>query len=375
MTNPNRERTFFLVAGEASGDLHGANLIRAMQNQDSPSRFIGHGGDRMAGEGMEIIEHIKNLSFMGFVEVIKHLPFMLRVMQQTISKIKELKPDRVILIDYPGFNLRLAINCSGLNIPVTYFIVPQLWAWKEGRIKTFRNHIDQSLCIFPFEQEWFESRGVPANFVGHPFSELNGADTSRDTFMKKHDLDGNAPIITLLPGSRQQEIDRHWPVFLETLELLRKANPNLQSVVGQAPFITLDPVPEFISRETEDVRAAMAYGTAALTVSGTASLECAVLDTPEVVCYKLAPLSGIIAKMVNKAPFVSMVNLIAEREVVPEFLQKNMTPRNLARAIQPLITSTAERKFMLAGFAEVRRTLGIPGVYERAAEAILMRTN
>lgn len=375
MTSPNRKHTFFLVAGEASGDLHGANLIRAMKNQDSPSRFIGHGGDRMAEEGMEIIEHIKNLSFMGFVEVIKHLPFMLRVMKQTLSKIKELKPDRVILIDYPGFNLRLAINCSGLNIPVTYFIVPQLWAWKEGRIKTFRNYIDQSLCIFPFEQEWFESRGVPANFVGHPFSELNGAETPRDTFMKKHGLNENEPIITLLPGSRQQEIDRHWPVFLETLELLRKANPNLQTVVGQAPFISLDPVPEFISRETEDVRAAMAYGTAALTASGTASLECAVLDTPEVVCYKLAPLSGIIAKMVNKAPFVSMVNLIAEREVVPEFLQKNMTPRNLAGAIQPLLSPTAERKYMLAGFAEVRRTLGIPGVYERAAEAILKRTN
>ncbi len=374
MAAEEKQITFFIVAGEDSGDLHGGKLIRAIKSQHPYTRFVGHGGKAMKEAGMEILEQTESLAIMGFAEVVKHLPYMLNVMEKTMDKLREIRPDRIILIDYPGFNLRLSKKCKTLQIPITYFILPQLWAWKEGRIRYFKQYIEQSLCIFPFEQEWYEARGVPANFVGHPFSELTAPIMGKPEFFKKHGLLESAPVLTLLPGSRQQEINRHWPVFLNAVSLLKNTHPDLQVVVGKAPSVRFPEMPELFHIESNDVRAAMAYGTAAITASGTASLECAVMDTPEVVCYKLAPISFLIAKQFNKAPFVAMANLIAGREVVPELLQNKMTPQSIARACLPLLTPSIERKAMLSGFEEVRRTLGIPGVYERAAEAILMRT-
>ncbi len=365
--------TFFLVAGEASGDLHGANLIKELKRQHPQAEFIGHGGNKMAHEGLEIMEHIRKLSIMGFVEVIRHLPYFHKVMKSTFEKIRKLKPHRIILIDYPGFNLRLAKKCRSLGIPITYFILPQLWAWKEGRINIFKECIDQSLCIFPFEQEWFESRGVAANYVGHPFSDFSKINLNSADFFKKHGLEKDQPLLTFLPGSRQQEINLHWPIFLETAAILKKHIPKLAFVLGRAKEVIFPSIPDFIIQE-ENARCAMVSGTAALTASGTASLECAVLDTPEVVCYKMNYFSGLLAKKLNRAPFAAMVNLIAQRKVVPEFLQGDMTAPNLAEALLPLLAPTLERKTMLTGFNEVRRTLGLPGVYERAGQAILNRT-
>ncbi len=367
--------TFFIVAGEASGDLHGAKLIHAIKKQDPACRFVGHGGNKMIAEGFECMYHTDQLAMMGFSEVVKHLPFMLNVMGESLGKLRELRPDRVILIDYPGFNLRLAKNCHGLNIPITYFILPQLWAWKENRIKAFQNYIDQSICIFPFEQEWFEARGVPTNFVGHPFSEIKGPQTDKVQFLAKHHLNESDTILTLLPGSRQQEVDRHWPVYCETVEKLRREKPDLKVVVGKASGVTIPDSIQGLLIEEDDIRAAMAYGTAALTASGTATLECAVLDTPEVVCYKLSTLSGLIAKKLNKSPYAAMVNLIAGRKIVPEFLQNTVTSKNLTSALKPLLEHSHERRSMLDGFNEVRRSLGLPGVYDRAADFIIKRTN
>ena len=369
------QATFFIVAGEASGDLHGANLIRAIKKVEPSSHFVGHGGDGMVAEGLDKMYHSDQLAIMGFSEVIKHLPFMLNVMGESLGRLRELRPDRIILIDYPGFNLRLAKNCQGLNIPITYFILPQLWAWKENRIKSFHKYIDQSLCIFPFEQDWFESRGVATNYVGHPFSEIEQPKAGKAQFLNKHNLKESDKILTLLPGSRQQEIDRHWPVFVETVAALRRDMPELKVIVGKAGGVTIPESKLEMLVEKEETRAAIAFGTVALTASGTATLECAVLDTPEVVCYKLSSLSGLIAKRLNKSPFIAMVNLIAGREIVPEFLQKNVTVNNLVGAIKPLLEHSHKRRAMLNGFEEVRRLLGLPGVYSRAADFILKRTN
>ncbi len=169
----NQNPRFFLVAGEESGDLHGSKLIDAIKKKSLSAEFIGHGGDKMKSAGMEVQEHINNLAMFGFTEVIKHLPYMNKVMSSTIKKIQEYKPHRLILIDYPGFNLRLAKKVHSLGFPITYFILPQVWAWKEKRVKTIQKCVDQALCIFPFEQEWFEQRGVNASFVGHPFTEFH----------------------------------------------------------------------------------------------------------------------------------------------------------------------------------------------------------
>lgn len=374
MKTNNSVPTFFIVAGEASGDLHGGKLMEAIKKKNPQARFVGHGGDSMRGAGLEIIHHTDDLAIMGFSEVIKHLPFMLNVMGESLGALRSLRPDRIILIDYPGFNLRLAKNCHGLNIPITYFILPQLWAWKENRIKYFHQFIDQALSIFPFEPDWFDSRGIKTEYVGHPFSEITGPETPKDIFYQKHNIAETDRILLLLPGSRQQEIDRHLSIYMDAARAAQQLDQNIKILVGKASGVSIKDFGDEILIETEDIRAAINYSTAAITTSGTASLECAVLDTPEAVCYKLSGISGFLAKRLNKSPFVSMANLISGRRVVPELLQNDVTPQNILKAVQPLLQNTNERREMLDGFSDVRRALGLPGVYERAADTILKRT-
>ena len=365
---------FFLVAGEPSGDLHGGKLIRAMQNIHPNSTFMGHGGNAMKDAGMQILEHTDDLAIMGFVEVIKHLPRMMKIMGKTIDTITRTKPDRIILIDYPGFNLRLGKNIQHLGIPITYFILPQVWAWKEKRVETMKAVLDQALSIFPFEQDWFETRGLPTNYVGHPFAEQEHVDETSKDFYQRHDLTIEHPVLVLLPGSRQQEVDRHWPIFLKTVERLKQDNPNLQVMVGKAANVSFTPNPNTFKIE-DNARKAMVAGTAALVSSGTATLECAVEDTPMVVCYKLSGVSWWMANTMASVKYASMVNLIADEIIVPEFLQQDMTASNLVAAVLPLLDHKNNlRKKMLTGFEKVRRTLGMPGVYDRAAESILSKT-
>ena len=373
MKSEPRNPTFFIVAGEASGDLHGSKLMLELQKINPNINFVGLGGDKMVSAGLSVIQHINKMSVMGFSEIIKHLPFLFGVMGKTLNKLEELNPDRIILIDYPGFNLRLAKNSSGLSIPITYFILPQLWAWKEKRIKVFQKYVDQSLSIFPFEQSWFESRGVPTNYVGHPFSENIGPTLTKKEFYLKHNIKTEKRIITLLPGSRQQEVDLLWPVFYESAMKI-KEKEDVEIVVGKYRGVKL-PDQKNIIIEKDDVYAAMSYAQAAITASGTAALECAVMDTPEVVCYKLSFVSAFIAKRLNKAPFISMVNLIVNRKVVTEFLQNEVRVDNIVEAVIPLLSHTNERKNMLLSFDEMRRSLGLPGVYKRAAESIMKKVS
>ncbi|MEE3302487.1 MAG: lipid-A-disaccharide synthase [Candidatus Neomarinimicrobiota bacterium] len=364
---------FFMVAGEQSGDLHGSKLIQSIKKLNPNSTFIGHGGDRMQSCGLEIMHHVNELAIMGFTEVLKHLPFMINVMGESLEKIKEIKPDRIILIDYPGFNLRLSKNCRPHGVPITYFILPQLWAWKENRIKYFHRYVDQSLSIFPFEQEWFERREVPTNYVGHPFNEGLEPKLSKAEFFNKHGITNEDTLLALIPGSRQQEIDRHLMLYYRAAQALKNKIKNLKIIITKADNVIFN-LPNDVIIEPDDIYGAMKYSKAAITTSGTASLECAIMDTPEVVCYKLSGMSYLITNLMNKSPFISMVNLIAGRMVVPEYLQNQVNQKNIVDALLPLLNDTAERKKMLEGMSEVRRSLGMPGAYDRAAEAILQRT-
>ena len=365
---------FFLVAGEPSGDLHGGNLIHSIKNIEPNSSFMGHGGNTMRDAGMNIIEHSDNLAIMGFLEVVKHLPRMIKIMGETVKTISRAKPDRIILIDYPGFNLKLAKNIFRLGIPITYFILPQAWAWKEKRVETMKTVLDQTLSIFPFEEEWYNSKGLPTTYVGHPFTEYQHVDESSKSFYQSHKLTIERPILVLLPGSRQQEVDRHWPVFLKTVSVLRGFIPDLQIIVGKAPNVKLLNVPDNF-RVEQNARKAMIVGTAALVSSGTATLECAVEGTPMIVCYKLSSISWLIAKSMTNVNYSSMVNLIANEKIVPEFLQNEMKPENIVTALTPLLdTKSKKRETMLDGFDKIRKSLGIPGVYDRAAEAIITKT-
>ncbi len=366
----NQHPLFFIVAGEESGDIHGAKLMEQITIKCPESTFIGHGGNKMKSAGLEIMEHVNDLAIIGFTEVVRHLPYMMNVMGQTLGKIREARPIRLILIDYPGFNLRLAKNIHPLGIPITYFILPQIWAWKEKRVKIIQRCVDQALCIFPFEQPWFEERGVNTNFVGHPFTELYQPTQTKADFFLKHKLDQNKPLLVLFPGSRQQEVDNHLPVFKKAVSLL---DGQMQVIIGKAPQVVLGNIPSHWSTEEKDTSLCLEYGTAVLTSSGTATLQSAVHDIPAVVSYKLSAGSWLLAKNLSQVPYAAMTNLIAGKKVVPEFLQSEMTPENLSQAIQPLLNDTPKRKTMLLGYEEVRRTLGIPGAYERAAEAILSR--
>lgn len=370
----NEPLKFFLIAGEPSGDVHGANLISEIRKIKPNSSFMGLGGDKMEAAGMKIIHHINVLSVMGFLEVLKYLPRLLKIMGETIKTIERSKPDRIILIDYPGFNLRLAKNISFLNIPVSYFILPQSWAWKEKRVVQMKKYIDQSISIFSFEQNWYNRKGLDTDYVGHPFADINHLNESSKDYYKRHDLDISKPILVLLPGSRQQEVNRHWDIFLDATFKLLEMNNEIQVIVGKSKNVFLDPIPDSFRLE-ENSKKAIISATAAITCSGTATLECAVEDTPMVVCYKLSKISWYIAKIVSRVKYSSIVNLILNKKVVPELLQDKMNSKNIIEEVTPLLNlKSFKRKKMLSDFIEIRKTLGIPGVYERAASLIISKT-
>lgn len=362
----------FIVAGEESGDLHASKLIQQIKKYNQQIEFYGHGGDRMKKEGVQIIEHINKLAIVGFIEVIKHLPFMMNVMGKTINWIKKNKPKRVILVDYPGFNLRLAREAKKLGVPVTYFILPQVWAWKEKRVSILRDNVDQCLSIIPFEQQWFEKRNVKTSFIGHPFIELEYPNSSLD-FYKKHGLDPNDKILSIFPGSRQQEVKQHLSILISTIEIIMLDIPNLKVVLGKAPGVTINKIPSYIKIENDNPQLALQNGTAALVASGTATLESAVLDIPIVVFYRFSNLTWFLAKRMSNVKFACIVNLIANKMIVPEFIQNDMTANNLSNAIIPLLNNTSSRKNILLGYNQIRRTLGIPGVYDRGAKEIIKR--
>ena len=365
--------TVFIVAGEPSGDIHAAKLVSALKVISPKTKFFGNGGDKMTESGVEIIHHINDLSVMGFIEVVKHLPRLLHIMKNTLSAIKNIKPDRIILVDYPGFNLRLAkkIKKLKMDIPVTYFILPQLWAWKESRIKIMKKTIDQSISIFPFEEEWFNSRGLDIFYAGHPFIEKNYDLDDKTKKFNKHNFKQDRPIIVLLPGSRQQEIDYHWPIFLKTVAILNKKTPGVQTIVVKYNNVTLNPVPAHIKIEVS-MRSAMKYGTAAISSSGTATLECALANLPTVVCYKMSYINWILFNFFGEVKYISIVNLIANKRIIPELIQHKMSPDNLTKKILPYLDiKSNKRKATIKKYKKLKKKLGSTGVFDRIANIIV----
>ena len=363
----------FIVAGEPSGDIHAAKLISALKAISPKTKFFGNGGDKMAESGVEIIHHINDMSVMGFIEVIKHYPRLLNILKDTTSSIKKIKPDKIILVDYPGFNLRLAkkIKKLKLGIPITYFILPQLWAWKESRIKIMKKTIDQSISIFPFETDWYNSKGLDTFYAGHPFIEKEYKTNDSEKFFEKHLFKKDRPVLILLPGSRQQEVDHHWPIFLDTITDLNKKFPGLQTVVIKSDNVELLPMPEHIKIEFSS-EYAMRNGTAAISASGTATLECAMANLPTVVCYKMSYLNWILFNLFGKVEYISIVNLIAKKKIIPELIQHKMTSKNIIKKIFPYLDIKSEKRMKtIKQFDILRKNLGRRGVFDRIANFIL----
>lgn len=361
---------YYLIAGEASGDLHGSNLIKALRALDQNAEFRAWGGDLMQAAGAHLVKHYRDLAFMGFAEVVRNLPTILGNLKFCKQDIASFQPDVVVFIDYPGFNLRLAPYVKSLGIKSVYYISPQLWAWKPGRVKIIHEHIDQMLCILPFEKAWFAQHQVVAHDVGHPLLDALADYPFDPDFRAAHGLD-ERPILALLPGSRKQEIAKKLPVMLKAAAQF----PQCQVVVAAAPGQPVSFYEEIAQGQPMRAISGVTYqllhtADAAMVTSGTATLETALIGCPELVAYKSSFLSYEIGKRLVKVPYISLVNLILNRKLVQEFIQNDCTPANLADETRLLLENEEYRTQIKAGYAELREKLGGAGASNRAAEKI-----
>lgn len=372
---------YYLIAGEASGDLHGGQLMKALKEHDSAAEFRYFGGDEMQGQGGTLVRHYKDTAYMGFIPVLLHLRQIFRNMDLCKQDIVKWQPDVVILIDYPGFNLSVAEYLKkSTTIPVYYYIAPKIWAWKEHRIKNIRRDVDELFSILPFEIEFFEQKHhYPIHYVGNPSLDevhefLTQYPDDPEGFRKEYGLD-DRPIIALLAGSRKQEIKDNLPMMAQVA--LEHA-ADYQIVLAGAPNIDLSYYRQYINEGQIRILAGCTYrilqhSAAALVTSGTATLETALFRVPQVVCYYTAcgKLVSQLRKLFLKVPFVSLVNLITGDEVVPELVADQMNPERLRRELQGILPGGAQREAQLAGYQRMLSRLGEPGAPDRAAREMI----
>jgi len=363
---------YYLIAGEASGDLHGANLMRALAEIDPQAQFRFWGGDRMEAVGGKLIKHYRDLAFMGFWEVVTNLRTILRNIDLCKGDITAYQPDALIFIDYPGFNMRIAKWAKRQGIPTHYYISPQIWAWKENRIKAIRRDVDAMYVILPFEKDFYEGKHqYPVHFVGHPLLDAIATrrEVSMEVFKRENGLD-ERPIIALLPGSRKQEIAKMLSVMLS---VVGSYHP-YQFVIAGAPSLGYDFYRQFIREENVHFVSGKTYDLlshahAALVTSGTATLETALFRVPEVVCYRGNWISYQIAKRVISLKYISLVNLIMDAPVVTELIQGDLNTRNLKVELDKLL-DPAYRDKLQRDYQALRERLGDEGASRRTAQAI-----
>ena len=362
-----------LSAGEASGDMYAARLATALRARTDATIF-GMGGDQMRHAGVEVVTDYSEVSVLGITEIASHLPQLVRAMRKLVDAARARRPELAIVTDFPGFHLRLARKLKPFGVRNVYYICPQFWAWRPWRVRIVRRRFALALCIFPFEEKFFGDAGVPAKFIGHPLVGNVAPSVSRTAFFAKHNLSEALPLVTILPGSRRSEIERHLSVLREACVKIHGAMP-VQFVVAAAPRRSgtlqstwpKDLQVSVVEGETYD---ALAHANASIVASGTATVEAALLDAPMVVVYRVTPLTALLAKPLVRTKHFAMVNLIAGREVIPELIQKDFTPGKVAEQTLGLLRNPAAVAAMRAGLAEVRRRLGPPGAVERGAEAI-----
>lgn len=361
---------YYIIAGEASGDLHGSNLIREIRKRDTQAHIRCWGGDKMQEAGGELVKHYRELAFMGFVEVLMNLRTIFRNLAFCQEDIEKYKPDALILIDYPGFNLRIAEWAKQRGLKIIYYISPQVWAWKENRVKKMKRDIDLMLVILPFEKPYYENKWQwPVHYVGHPLVEVLDRVREQPAPAPLSDK----PVIAVLPGSRKQEIAKKLPIMLE----VSKAFPGYQFIVARAPgqdesfyepFLQQFPN---VSATSNGTYALLRQAKAAMVTSGTATLETALLGVPEVVCYKGSSISYQIAKRVIKVKYISLVNLIMDRLLVKELIQHDLTPEKLEKELKTLLEDENRREQLAKDYQALRQLLSEGGLASaRAADLI-----
>jgi lipid-A-disaccharide synthase len=368
----------FISSGEASGDIHGAGVVAELKSRFPDAEMFGLGGDKMQAAGLDLVEHSRRTSFMGFVEVIRHLPFMMGVRRRILAEIRRRKPDLLVFIDYPGLHFsllrKLARDKGVEKRKILYYIPPQVWAWKAGRAKELAKYADHIAVIFPFEVEIYQKLGVPVTFVGHPLLDEVSEIVPRGQFLKGLDLQPDDRVVGLFPGSRKQEIRRHLPVLIEAVRILRKFQPELKFILSESPHVPVTLYDKYLKDTVGIVRAfgvshsVLKHANASMVKSGSTTIEAAYFGNPFVVYYKVSPLSYMIGKRVIKVPFIAMANLLAGELAVRELVQDDATPDNLVGAIIPLLNTPQEIEACRTRLKKVRAALGEPGAARRVAE-------
>jgi lipid-A-disaccharide synthase len=366
---------FLIIAGEPSGDHHAALLVSELKKLFPDHNFFGIGGEDMANSGVKLLYRMEQLAFLGLAEIIRHLPFIQQVFKRLRNWIKTEQPAAVILIDYPGFNLRLARIVKKLGIPVVYYICPQLWAWGKNRIKKIRKNVDLPLVIFKFEEEFYAKFGITAKFVGHPLVEEISPLNDRDIFCKKHALDPDKNIIALLPGSRLNEVKKILPELVK-LAVLNKADDQLQWVVGKSVSIPMEiyqdiiGTNQFIRVIERDTHSLMKFAHVAFVASGTATLETGFLETPMIVLYKVSPFTYHIGKHLVKIGNIALVNIVLGRSIVPELIQDQVKVNLMDMEFKKYLNDADYYLSVQRHLSKVKEILGPAGASERAAQEI-----
>ncbi|HWP46008.1 MAG TPA: lipid-A-disaccharide synthase [Candidatus Limnocylindrales bacterium] len=365
-----------LIAGEASGDLHGAYLVKSIRSSLPEGRFYGIGGIHMQREGVTLIQDISRLGVTGAWEVLAKLNTIRKVYRQVLHTLKTSRPDLLILIDYPDFNLRVARKAKKLKIPIVYYISPQVWAWRRNRIYLIARLVTKMIVIFPFEQELYQQVGVDVTWVGHPLIDRVKPELDKIQFCRGYGLDPSRPLIGLLPGSRENEIRRLYPVMRSAADLISKQIPQTQFILPLAPSIQealllkfpgQTPVQIIKNRGYEAMNAADLL----IVASGTVTIEAALLKVPMIITYKVSPLTYALGKRLIRVPYIGMVNLVAGKQLAPELIQQDATPERIAQEAIKLLQDPAKLMAIREELAKVREKLGEPGASDRAAQAVI----
>jgi lipid-A-disaccharide synthase len=374
---PSRE--VFIVAGEFSGDLIASMLIKRLRKLDPTIKVTGLGGERMVEAGATLLTNIvQDLAIIGFAEVITKFPKIRRVFNRTVAYLRENRPDVVVFIDYPGFNLRMAEQAKRLGLKTVYYVCPQVWAWHRSRVQKIKKFVDKALVILPFEEGFLRGEGVDAQFVGTPWLDMMILTMDRAKVIEHFGLDPKKRIIGLLPGSRKREVETLLPVMLETAEKIQAACPDVQFVIPRAPTVKPEIVEHWLTMAQVQVtvidafrynaRAAMDL---AIVASGTATLETGLLGTPMVIIYKVAWLSWLIGKNLVKIPYIGLINIVAGDMVVPELIQEQCTPQNIADRCLQILTEPRDRERIVYQLEKVKEKMGGKGASDRVAKIIL----
>ncbi len=365
-----------IIAGETSGDIHGAALMREMKRLEDGLSFRGIGGSGMVKEGLDAFRHVSDMHFMGIVEVLKHLPFIKKTIRDFESLLDNWQPDLLVLIDYPGFNLKVAPLAKKRGIPVMFYISPQLWAWHKSRVNLIRKYIDRMVVLFDFERDFYRRYGVEADFVGHPLLDSVNYSDDRESFRKKHDISADRTVVGLLPGSRLQEIERMLPDMVDAAEILREKIPGIEILLACAPemdnslyepYITGSGI-KALKDETHDI---IANSDAVVVSSGTATLETGIIGTPMLIVYKTSPMTFAIGKSLVKLKNIGLINIVAGARIVPELWQNDVTPESIAATLYQLIVDKKLAATIRESLGRAKVKLGEKGASARAAKIAL----